>query len=458
MKPDDIATATAIATTHFHTFSSNEVTHLTVRDGSVLPLSDDLTTYLYRAELRGEDNDEGDDGDECVGTTLSLRESGIYLIVATEERSRVKTVISSTGDPNEDSQLPTECFVGCGTQEESRRPPPPGDSDSGRAYTAIIASGIVSLTSLVGVVILRMGTSDVDTLVQYMTTFAAGCLLGVVVFHLYHESAEYLSKQAEWVAGAYVLLGAFLSLVIEVQVHVWLGSHGVDSCGGHGHHHGGHRHHHHEDEVQDKSILLAVDSTTPGTEASISSDEDQGNTMEPAAPSSPSPKELKQPTEEVSSITIEPVAWITAIGDFFHAFTDGVVLAVAFRSCSSSLGWAVTLGIVLHEVPHRIGDFFVFLKAGMNEGQALAVNLVASLGSLLGVLVLFVLGNVSDETLGALLATGAGALLFIAMAELLPPVLSVRHQRTALLHLIWFALGGGLLWLSVFQDVECDAS
>lgn len=92
----------------------------------------------------------------------------------------------------------------------------------------------------------------------------------------------------------------------------------------------------------------------------------------------------------------------------------------------------------------------------MLVSQALLINFIASLSSLLGAIVLLAAGSVSNHILGALLSFGTGALLFIAMVELIPPMLAVRERKRVWMHFTWFSFGCVLIGLSVFEDTECD--
>ncbi|MBE2259704.1 MAG: ZIP family metal transporter, partial [Rhodobacteraceae bacterium] len=61
------------------------------------------------------------------------------------------------------------------------------------------------------------------------------------------------------------------------------------------------------------------------------------------------------------------------VGDGFHNFTDGLLIAAAFLA-DPALGWATTLAIIAHEVPQEAGDFAILLAAGWARGRALFWN------------------------------------------------------------------------------------
>ena len=54
--------------------------------------------------------------------------------------------------------------------------------------------------------------------------------------------------------------------------------------------------------------------------------------------------------------SVRPLAWIIIFGDSIHNFADGLTLGAAI-SQSLSLGLSTTIAIVLHEIPHELGEF-----------------------------------------------------------------------------------------------------
>ena len=53
---------------------------------------------------------------------------------------------------------------------------------------------------------------------------------------------------------------------------------------------------------------------------------------------------------------IKPLAWLIIIGDGVHNFADGLALGAAI-SQSLTLGVSTTIALILHELPHEIGEY-----------------------------------------------------------------------------------------------------
>ena len=115
------------------------------------------------------------------------------------------------------------------------------------------------------------------------------------------------------------------------------------------------------------------------------------------------------------------------VGDAFHNFVDGVVIAAAFLT-SVPLGIATALAVIAHEIPQELGDFTILLHSGLSKTRAFAYNLLSSLTTLPGVIVgWFWLAEVR-EAIPFVLAISAASFIYIAVADLVPSL----HRHTTL--------------------------
>jgi zinc and cadmium transporter len=107
------------------------------------------------------------------------------------------------------------------------------------------------------------------------------------------------------------------------------------------------------------------------------------------------------------------------IGDGFHNFTDGLLIAAAFLA-DPVLGWSTTFAIIAHEVPQEAGDFAILLAAGWKRGRALFWNGVSSLAAVGGgILGYFALDSARDW-IPIIITIAASSFLYIAIADLMP--------------------------------------
>ncbi len=112
-------------------------------------------------------------------------------------------------------------------------------------------------------------------------------------------------------------------------------------------------------------------------------------------------------------------ASLVIVGDVFHTFVDGAVIAAAVLT-SLPLGLTTALAVAAHEVPQEVGDVAILLRAGYGRSRAFALNLLSAAGGVLGALAMLSASKSVPNALPYVLAFAAGNFLYIAMADLIP--------------------------------------
>jgi zinc and cadmium transporter len=107
------------------------------------------------------------------------------------------------------------------------------------------------------------------------------------------------------------------------------------------------------------------------------------------------------------------------IGDGFHNFTDGVLIAAAFLT-DPALGWATTLAVIAHEIPQEAGDFAILLAAGWERKKALFWNGISSLASVAGGVIAYFSLEHTENWIPYVVIVAASSFIYIAIADLLP--------------------------------------
>ena len=132
------------------------------------------------------------------------------------------------------------------------------------------------------------------------------------------------------------------------------------------------------------------------------------------------------------------------LGDAFHNFGDGVVIAAAFLT-SPALGIATALAVIAHEIPQELGDFAILLASGFSKTRAFAYNLFSSLTTLPGVLIgWFWLAEVG-QAIPYVLAISAASFIYIAIADLVPGLHRSAGARATLLQTLLILAGIGTI-------------
>lgn len=115
------------------------------------------------------------------------------------------------------------------------------------------------------------------------------------------------------------------------------------------------------------------------------------------------------------------------VGDTFHNFVDGVLIAAAFME-DVRLGIVTALAIIAHEIPQEVGDFLILLHSGYSRGRALAFNLLSSLATLVGGMLAYFTLSSAQNAVPVMLSLAAASMIYVAVADLIPGL----HKRTEL--------------------------
>ncbi|MES2771166.1 MAG: ZIP family metal transporter [Pseudomonadota bacterium] len=133
------------------------------------------------------------------------------------------------------------------------------------------------------------------------------------------------------------------------------------------------------------------------------------------------------------------------IGNAFHNFVDGLLIAAAFLS-DTHLGIVTALAIIAHEIPQELGDFLVLLHSGYSRLKALAFNLLSSLSTLLGGLLAYFALDGLEESVPLILGLAAASLIYVAVADLIPGLHKKTGLRATLQQISLIGLGVASIW------------
>ncbi len=129
------------------------------------------------------------------------------------------------------------------------------------------------------------------------------------------------------------------------------------------------------------------------------------------------------------------------IGDSIHNFMDGVAIGAAFL-LNIHAGIITSLGVGLHELPHEIADFSLYMRAGFKRWVIFGLNLVSSFATLVGALGVYFLGNFTGGKEVYVLAGTAGMFIYISLADLLPSLDMGRKNKHLYMNPLFFFLFG----------------
>ena len=118
---------------------------------------------------------------------------------------------------------------------------------------------------------------------------------------------------------------------------------------------------------------------------------------------------------------------ILLIGDAFHNFIDGVIIAASFL-ISFPVGLTVSISVIAHEIPQEVGDFAILLDSGYSKRRAFLFNLLSSSFTIPAAIIGYFLLESINMLIPFFLAISASSFLYIALSDLTPGL----HNRTSL--------------------------
>ncbi|MCB1949119.1 MAG: ZIP family metal transporter [Burkholderiales bacterium] len=133
------------------------------------------------------------------------------------------------------------------------------------------------------------------------------------------------------------------------------------------------------------------------------------------------------------------------IGDTFHNFVDGILIAAAFM-VDIQLGIVTSIAIIAHEIPQEAGDFIILLNSGYTRRTAFMMNLLSSFATLFGGVLAYFMLNTLDFMILPLLGLASASMIYVALSDLIPG-LHKRPEIGATVQQVTLILAGiGLIW------------
>lgn len=277
---------------------------------------------------------------------------------------------------------------------------------------------------------------------KILLAFASGGLLGDAFLHLiphaivphdhsshshshshgHHEEEEggHSHSHDMWI-GMWVLGGIITFLTVEKIVRILKIGHDHHSHSGGGHSHGG------DGDSSNKK----------------SAENDKKDLVKKNA-------DKKEPKKKEEEKGMEVAGYLNLAADFTHNFTDGLAIGASYLA-GNSIGIVTTITILIHEVPHEIGDFAILIKSGCSRKKAMLLQLTTAVGALAGN-VLALLGT-SETSSPWILPFTAGGFIYIATVSILPEILEQSTKLVQSLKEI-FALLLGVFMMVLITWIE----
>jgi zinc and cadmium transporter len=263
---------------------------------------------------------------------------------------------------------------------------------------------------------------------QHLLSLAAGALLGTAFMHLLPEAFE---SQAGAQALFTTLLGGLIFFFLLDKAELY---------------HHGHEHH------QGGNAAIAEATTAHGHsahdhEAHDHAHHDHANHPQTAqAHHNAVHKHISHAPDDAHAHHHGGGGWAVLLGDSVHCFGDGILIAAAYMA-DTKLGLAATLAVLVHEIPHHMGDLVVLRQSKQGASQALAKLSAAGAVTVVGGIVGYLLVEQLLSLLPYLLVIASSSFIYVALADLIPQLQKRLSLRQTAAQVAWLALGIGLVTL-----------
>ncbi|XP_015911447.1 zinc transporter ZIP13 [Parasteatoda tepidariorum] len=314
---------------------------------------------------------------------------------------------------------------------------------------SILASCVVGLSGIVPLIFVpidagtKINEQGGSKFLRLLLSFAVGGLLGDVFLHLLPEAWNHIESLGPEVhsshitLGLWVLLGMFSFVILELMFaashdnkevrrtsisHAYTGEkqqqlNGSASCNGHSMYH----------ETYAQQLK-------PKLEQNGSSKSNSNGCI------------IKEPIKVIQNIHI--AGYLNLMANSIDNFTHGLAVAGSFL-VGIKMGVLTTFAILIHEIPHEIGDFAILLKSGFNPWNAAKAQISTATIGILGAVV--ALSSESEDKLGTctawILPFTSGGFLNIALVNVLPDIMKEKDPWESMKQMACLCGGIGVMGL-----------
>ncbi|KFQ60981.1 Zinc transporter ZIP13, partial [Pelecanus crispus] len=134
--------------------------------------------------------------------------------------------------------------------------------------------------------------------------------------------------------------------------------------------------------------------------------------------------------------------YLNLLANTIDNFTHGLAVAASFL-VSRKVGFLTTMAILLHEIPHEVGDFAILLRAGFDRWSAAKMQLSTALGGILGACFAMCAQSPkgAGETIAWILPFTSGGFLYIALVNVVPDLLEEKNPWNSLQQILLLCTG-----------------
>ncbi|XP_018371132.1 PREDICTED: zinc transporter ZIP13 homolog [Trachymyrmex cornetzi] len=123
--------------------------------------------------------------------------------------------------------------------------------------------------------------------------------------------------------------------------------------------------------------------------------------------------------------------YLNLLMNFLDNFTHGLSVGGSFL-ISFRVGVLSTFTILVHEIPHEVGDFAILLRSGFSKWDAVRAQLITAGGGIVGALAAVSFSGSLEERTNWILPLTAGGFIHIGLVTILPDLLKETNTKESL--------------------------
>ncbi|OWZ19236.1 Zinc (Zn2)-Iron (Fe2) Permease [Phytophthora megakarya] len=308
---------------------------------------------------------------------------------------------------------------------------------------ALLATALVGAAPVLVLLVVPLGIGNQEKqqpLLRVFLSFAAGGLLGDALLHLLphslpeahahdhdhahdHEGHGHSHSIADLSVWLWTLAGMLTFLMLDKFVRAQTG-------GGHGHSHG---HSHSSAPVYGGDTSPVLNKATTARKRTLfkeGKDDAEVPDNEPVV------------SPETGKKQIAAAGYLNLAADFSHNFTDGLAIGATFLR---GTGWTTTVAMLLHELPHEIGDFAILIQSGFTRREAMITQLLTAIGAMIGTVIGLLMESAGDSSSVWISPFTAGGFIYIACTSVMPELLEDCSLAQSLKEAAAMCAGIGLM-------------
>lgn len=144
-------------------------------------------------------------------------------------------------------------------------------------------------------------------------------------------------------------------------------------------------------------------------------------------------------------------AYLNLAADFAHNFTDGLAIGASYLA-GREVGLITTFTILLHEIPHEIGDFAILIQSGYSKRRAMFLQLGTAVGAMVGTWCGLIMEGVGSSASMWILPFTAGGFIYIATVTVIPELLEKSSLWQSVVELLAMVVGISMMVLITFLE------